>query len=225
MNIAAAKTALLLLLSGCLLPVHASTPSSREWNFEVFLDGKPIGFHSFNLTTSGDTHELQGDARFRVKVLGLTVFNYSHRNVELWQDDCLQRIEASTDNNGRDLFVNGSSDGDSLLVRSGDSSSRLPGCVMTFAYWNPEILDQSRLLNAQTGEYLEVSIERLGEQTLQDQETTALHYRIRSNESDIDLWYSNDQDWLALSTITSGGRELRYRRITATSESADDSGE
>lgn len=225
MNGHAVKTALLVSLCAMLLPVHASSTSSREWHFEVFLDDKPIGFHRFNLTTSGEMQELRGEARFRVKVLGLTVFDYSHENVELWQDDCLQYIEASTDNNGSDLSVYGTSDGDSLVVRGTESSSRLPGCVMSFAYWNPEILEQSRLLNAQTGEYLEVSIEPLGEQTLQDRGTTALHYRIRSSESDIELWYTSDRDWLALSTITDGGRELRYRRITTTDDSASGSSE
>jgi hypothetical protein len=87
---------------------------------------------------------------------------------------------------------------------------------MSFAYWNPAILSQQRLLNAQTGEYLDVSVQQLGEQALQlqDRAVPALHYRIRTGESDIDLWYSTDRDWLALSTATSGG-ELRYRRLPA----------
>ena len=204
-----------------LLPHYAGASSSKEWRFEVFLDDDPIGFHHFELSASGDTRELRGEARFLVKLLGFTVYDYRHQNLELWQDDCLQSIEASTDDNGEDLFVRGSRDGEGMHLQSSNGSRDMPGCIMSFAYWNPAILDQQQLLNAQTGEYLDISVQPLGEQTLQLQgrEVPALHYRLSTNENDIDLWYSSDRDWLALST-TSGGRQLHYRRIAT----ADDSG-
>jgi hypothetical protein len=205
-----------LLLCAAHLPTHASTPENREWRFEVLLDDKPIGFHQFNLNTTGDTRELRGEAQFRVKLLGLTVYRYSHSNLELWEQECLQHIDASTNKNGKGLFVRGSSNGKRLLLENTTGNSSVPGCVMTFAYWNPEILGQQRLLNAQTGEYLDVSVQHLGEKKLRTQDGTvpALHYRISTEESDIDLWYTTDRDWLALSTTISGGRQLYYRRIT-----------
>jgi len=212
--------ALLWLCSACL-PLQVSASTSNEWRFEVFLDDKPIGFHHFQLSTSGDTRELRGEARFSVKLLGLTVYDYSHRNLELWQQDCLQRIEASTDDNGKQLFVRGNNNGEQLLLEDNSGNRSVPGCVMTFAYWNPEILAQQQLLNAQTGEYLDISVQPLGEKTLQLQgsKVTALHYRLSTNENDIDLWYSSDRDWLALSTTTSGGRQLHYRRVATVDES------
>jgi len=42
----------------------------------------------------------------------------------------------------------------------------LPDCIMTFAYWNPRFLDQPRLLNAQNGEYLDVTVHDLGTDTV-----------------------------------------------------------
>jgi hypothetical protein len=205
-----------LLLWAALLPAYAGASSSREWHFEVFLDDKPIGFHSFRLSGAGDTRELRGEARFSVKLLGFTIYDYAHRNLELWRHDCLQRIEASTNDNGEDFHVRGAIEGEQLVLENSTGNSILPGCVMSFAYWNPAILSQQRLLNAQTGEYLDVSVQQLGEHALQLQgrAVPALHYRIGTGESDIDLWYSTDRDWLALSTDTSGG-ELRYRRVPA----------
>ena len=205
----------LALLCMAWLPLHVSASTSNEWLFEVFLDEKPIGFHHFQLNTSVDTRKLRGEARFSVKLLGFTVYDYSHQNLELWQQDCLQRIEASTDDNGKQLFVRGSSNGEQLLLEDNSGNRGVPGCVMTFAYWNPEILVQQQLLNAQTGEYLDISVQPLGEKTLQlqDSDVAALHYRLSTNENDIDLWYSSDRDWLALSTTTSDGRQLHYRRV------------
>ena len=37
------------------------------------------------------------------------------------------------------------------------------GCLMTYAYWNPEMLKQKRLLNSQTGKVEAVNITALGE--------------------------------------------------------------
>lgn len=217
MNTAAVRLLVPLLMWSVLLPAHSKAASSREWHFEVFLDDKPIGFHRFQLNSTGNTHELRAEATFRVTLLGFTVYDYAHKITELWQQDCLQRIDASTDDNGTELFVRGNSKGDRLELQNKSGSSELPGCVMTFAYWNPAILERRQLLNTQTGEYLDVKVQHLGRQTLQTEGRgiPALHYRISSRERDIDLWYSTDRDWLALSSTTSGGRQLHYRRLAS----------
>jgi hypothetical protein len=209
------------------LPLQVCASTSKEWRFEVFLDDRPIGFHHFHLNTSGNTREMRGEAQFNVTLLGFTVYDYSHQNLELWQQDCLQRIEASTDDNGKKLFVRGNSNGGELLLEDNNGNRGISGCVMTFAYWNPEILAQQQLLNAQTGEYLDISVQPLGEKTLQMQgrEVPALHYRLSTSENDIDLWYSSDRDWLGLSTTTSGDRQLHYRRVVTADESGSVDGE
>jgi len=66
MNTTALRAAVLAVLWAALPPAHASASSSREWRFEVFLDDKPIGFHTFRLSDSGATRELRGEARFDV---------------------------------------------------------------------------------------------------------------------------------------------------------------
>ncbi len=215
MNKVTARRLALLWLCTAWLPLLVSASTSNEWRFQVFLDEKPIGYHQFRLNTAGDTRELRGEARFSVKLLGFTVYDYSHQNLELWQQDCLQRIDASTDDNGKELFVRGNSNGEQLLLEDNNGNRGVSGCVMTFAYWNPEILDQQQLLNPQTGEYLDISVRSLGEKTLQFQgrEVPALHYRLSTSEDDIELWYSSERDWLALSTTTRGGRQLHYRRV------------
>ena len=220
MNVSGTHTLAVALLCAALLARPANATTNKEWRFEVYLDDQPIGFHHFQLESSGDTRVLRGEAQFRVKLLGFTVYNYRHRNLERWQHDCLQQIEASTDDNGEDLFVRGSRNGEQLLLQDSSGHRSIHGCVMSFAYWNPEILDQQQLLNAQTGEYQNVSVQPLGRKMLQLQgrEVPALHYLLSTGENDIDLWYSGDHDWLALSTTTDGGRQLHYRRIAIADE-------
>jgi len=222
----AGAIALVSLFAALIQPGSAAT-SNREWRFEVYLDDKPIGYHSFQLSSEAQIQRLRSEARFRVKVLGLTLYTYVHQSLELWQADCLQGVDASTDDNGTDFRVRGERRGEHLLLENQSGETRIPGCVMSFAYWNPAILAQQRLLNVQTGEYVPVSVEQLGNSTLEvdGRAVPATHYRIATDENDIELWYSTNHDWLGLRSTTRGGRLLDYRRVSTTAQPGSANGE
>jgi hypothetical protein len=82
---------------------------------------------------------------------------------------------------------------------------------MSFAYWDPRILDAERLLNSQTGELVPVRVTPLGQDTLavRGESRTADRYRISGKDLQIDVWYSDDR-WVGLEALTDGGRRLRY---------------
>ena len=84
---------------------------------------------------------------------------------------------------------------------------------MTFAYWNPAFLTENKLLNSQTGEYEDVTITRVGEESIQvnDETLAAVKYLIDLKAGPITLWYgARDFRWLALESVAAGGRTLRY---------------
>ena len=227
MNTRAVRAFALVWLFAALIPPGSAATSSREWHFEVYLDDEPIGYHSFQLSSEAQTQRLHSKARFRVKVLGLTLYTYVHQSRELWQADCLQRVDASTDDNGRDFHVRGQRRGEQLLLENQAGETRIPGCVMTFAYWNPAILEQQRLLNVQTGDYVPVSVDQLGKSTLEvdGRAVAATHYRIATDDNDIELWYSTDHDWLGLRSTTRGGRQLDYRRVATAAQAGGENDE
>ena len=89
----------------------------------------------------------------------------------------------------------------------------MAGCVKTFAYWNPDILDEPELLNSQTGELLQVDIEPVANETVtvRGEQVPARRYRLLAKNMELDIWYSQDQGrWLALESTVKGGRKLRY---------------
>ena len=187
----------------------------REWEFRVLLDGSEIGTHQFELQDKGDSKLLQSNAKFDVKFLFFTAFKYRHRNTEEWSDDCLVDIDATTVTNGKTQTVDGEKNGDSFVVNRDDGKAELPACVMTFAYWNPQFLEQPRLLNPQTGEFLDVEVEALPPATLtvRGEEREAQRYRVSAKDMDLKLWYSQDDEWLALESVAKGGRIIRYELI------------
>ncbi|MBM3345981.1 MAG: hypothetical protein FJY55_05715 [Betaproteobacteria bacterium] len=192
--------------------------TAQAWNFRVFLDEKPIGRHSFMLRREGEESELRSEARFEVKLLFVTAYRYAHQAVERWRGNCLAALTASTDDDGKrqSVEVRGRADaagGGPLHVVRREGGQPLPGCVMTYAYWNPDVLQQSRLLNAQTGEWDPVRISDAGEERIEVRGVSvpARRYRIAGPQQPIDLWYSAGREWLALESTVAGGRRLKYR--------------
>lgn len=189
---------------------HASL--SGEWRFKVLLDGSEIGTHRFRVEEREGERRVQSDARFAVKFLFFDAYTYVHEARERWRGDCLQAIESRTDDNGERLRVRGAREGDRFEVATRDGKEALPGCVMSFAYWNPAMLGAARLLNAQTGEYNEVRVEPLSEEVLdvRGRAVPARRYALHARDFRIDVWYAADKQWVQLESRTEGGRMLRY---------------
>lgn len=187
-------------------------PRDTEWNFKVYLDDTQIGHHHFQLAERDDSWLLKSEADFRVKFLFFTAYRYQHVNTEVWSDSCLQRIESNTNANGTEFAVNGFQTGSGFTVETKQFRDDLGDCVKTFAYWDPAILDESYLLNSQTGELLPVEVEGATEETLsiKGEQIPAMRYHLVAKDMELDIWYSTDLRWLALESTVKGGRKLRY---------------
>jgi hypothetical protein len=183
-----------------------------EWRFRVFLDDSEIGYHNFVLIEEGGRRRVLTEAEFRVRFLFVPVYRYEHVNREVWRDGCLEEISSSTDANGKHYTVRGERTGEGFAVEAAGGRSDVGGCVKTFAYWNPGILDETVLLNSQTGELLPVEVQPGGVELLTVGGTPieTRRYRLRAKGMELDLWYSADQRWVALESTVEDGRKLRY---------------
>jgi len=194
----------------------ANTPTEGNWQFEVFLDEKKIGYHDFSVSEDQGIKRVSMEAQFNVKLLFVNVFNYRHQNEEVWRDNCLTSIDAETEANGKDYLVRGQAARGEFWLQSAPAENQMPACVMTFAYWNPEFLKATQLLNSQTGDYEEVTISKVGEEPLsvKGRDVSAIKYSVIGAAAPITLWYAAaDHRWLALESEVRGGRTLRYNPI------------
>ena len=201
-----------LALSASAVPQPADRPDSLEWNFDVYLGDKKVGYHKFRLEEDDASLRLTSEADFRVKLLFVTLYKYRHENSETWNAGCLQRIESRTNANGKEFSVRGIKRPDRFEVETKDARNELSGCVKTFAYWNPDFLQASVLMNPQTGEVLPVSIDRVAIErvSVRGEQVEAQRYRLKASGMDLDLWYSKGREWLGLQSTTKDGRKIRY---------------
>jgi hypothetical protein len=208
---------------GCAAPALA-----ESWNFDVRLDGKPIGTHRFTVEGPAEAREVTSKAAFDVRLLGITVFRYRHEARERWRGDCLQEIRSRTDDDGKPVEVDRRLASTGAPGASGESSaSGVTGdvsCLMSYAYWNPALIRQQRLLNPQTGEVDEVRIERLPDAPLPvgGRDVDASRWRITSTAPSLGksvptrqvltVWRDRAEGrWIGLDAQVKGDRVLTYR--------------
>ncbi|QPF74512.1 hypothetical protein G8A07_17380 [Roseateles sp. DAIF2] len=173
--------------------------ASGRWDFVATLDGKPIGTHRFTVAGPAAARRVESRAQFSVRLLGIPVYRYRHRAEERWQDDCLRELRADTDDDGREQQV----------ARRFDDE-----CVMAYAYWNPLLVRQTRLVDPQTGQAGPVRFEPLPEAAIElhGRPVAARGWRLVSETQRITAWYATEGGrWIGLDAEARGGRQLRYR--------------
>jgi len=203
-----------------VVPVAVDAADARPkaqstWTFRALLDSRPIGEHRFSIAAGQDAAEytLISEAAFAVRMLGVTVYRYRHRAVERWRGDCLVALSSETDDDGQRSSVNAEQQGETFRVVT-PAAQTARGCVMSFAYWNPALRGQHRLINAQTGRIEAVTVTPVEDGSVGpgDRAQPARGWRISGPGRPIVVWYSAQGDWVGLDTTVDGGRQLSYRR-------------
>lgn len=212
------KRYLLIRVCAFLSTVIIALPAvAEEWAFDVFLDKSKIGKHTFTLDQN---RQLTSRAKFNVKVLFIEAYSYDHTAKEQWKENCLASLDANTTEDKVLTNIKGTKINERFEVTDGKTIQTLPACTMTFAYWNPMILTQSKLLNPQNAEYLTTQFEKIGQETIsvKGQPTETTHYKLKGNlngknKLNIELWYNNKNEWVALKSITPEGYIINYKLI------------
>jgi hypothetical protein len=200
-----------------LLGALATAPAMAEQlRFQVYLDERPIGEHSFRIADSGETTRVTSRAAFDVDFLFINAYRYRHTSNETFRGGCLAEIDAETNDNGKRYEVDGEAVGNGFSIRSGDGVERESGCVKTFAYWDRDFLDNRRLLNPQTGELESVRVQPKGRGLVEVEDGSSIQaerYALQTDELTIDLWYNDDLGWVGLESDTGKGKRIVYRRV------------
>ena len=194
---------------GAVALVISNFAFAQEWVFDAVLNDKVIGQHTFIY----EDEKTISNANFKFEYLFMD-FIYQHKSTETWQGDCLKTILSKTDDDGDLYEVSGHITTDQFLVTTNNKATELPLCIMTFAYGNPKILEQKKLMNSQNGEYLDVDIQFIREENhiVKGKEILTDLWEIRAKSDDGDLlvhlWYDENMNWVSLKSQTPIGDML-----------------
>ena len=208
------KRSLAVVLLATALAAHAAD-GTRVYAFKAFLDDRPIGGHRFTVVTEGGDRQVTSEADFAVKFIGITAYRYHHHAQEQWSGDCLASLVSSTDDDGKPAGVRLVKNGDVDEITTGAGKKTESGCLMSYAYWNPAMREQKRLVNPQTGKVDAVTVARVadGHVMVDGKDVAATDWRITGGESPVDVWISDQGDWVGLDSMVGNGKhKLTYRR-------------
>lgn len=192
--------------------------SKMSWQFIVYLDDLEIGRHDFEVITRDGETTVLTKAKFDVSFMFIPIFKYEHSNQEVWNDDCLIKLNSNTFNDGEELFVNLSNNNGLTQIETVNNNVSKSGCVRSFAYWDAELIKSKVLLNTQTGELIDVAYKFFGSEKIRinDEPIDTRRYQLLGKDEagkdiDISLWYNNNNQWVSLESRLENGRFLRYQ--------------
>lgn len=174
-------------------------PPSGTLVFDVSRGGDPMGEHVLEFRQHGDRIEVTVTIEFAVSIAFITVFRYTHRNREIWENGRLISLDSSTDDDGDAFFVRAERSDAGLEVDGSSGRFTAPAETLSATYWRAETIDQQRLLDTQYGRLADVRSRRLTEQVIEAAQRQVVADRYRTEgDLDLDVWYSPAGQWVKL---------------------------
>ena len=177
---------LLMLLMIVFGAAAAAEPARIDLAFDVLRKDSPMGSHTISVRRDGANIIAEIAIDLKIKFAFVTLFEYAHRNREVWRDNRLVSIDTTTNNDGKLFRITGRADAEGFRVTDGDGIERVfePGVLPT-SYWHPRTPEATQLLNTQTGELAQVSITPASA----DPATAPGRQYVVSGDLDLNLWY------------------------------------
>jgi len=213
----AVATAGLILTTAC-----ASVQAQERASYTFYRNGAAVGRHVVQSSAPGPRHTVDVSTHVAVQIANrITLFRYSHQSHETWEGERLVALDSRTDDDGRQHRVLASSGAAGLVVRAtipevenASTSDRMmsfsamtterlveqvvPGNVLPSSWSHFKIVQQTRLLNSQTGNVMPISVQQLGTDVVQTGigQIPATRYRLSGMVAPLDIWYDNRGRWL-----------------------------
>lgn len=203
------------VLSGAVIassPAAANTPGRSE--FEILMNGKPVGRHSVTVSKSADITNVRIAIDMAGKI-GPIGFTYRHRCEEAWRGAQLTSLTCTDRENRSSKSVAANLRGADLVVDGTGFKGSAPAGILPSSWWRVSTINQTRLLDSRDGKLSRVNVNRVGEDVLQIGGTPvrANHYRMRGAVN-TDLWYDATGHWVR-TAFKIAGQSFDYRKVTS----------
>jgi hypothetical protein len=189
----------------------------KSVRFRVLWQGDDIGHHNVTVTPTADGHGMSvvTSIRMKVKVGPFTAFNYEHDSTEAWRDGLLQSLVSKTDDDGDDLTLKGQATAGGFSAVGPKGAFLAPADVLTTnCMWLPELVDQTKIIDAQKGELVTLVSKPLGEEkvVVKGKDREAERHSIKTPFVGGSLWYDLAGNWVR-SKLEIKGETLEYSLV------------
>ena len=194
----------------------------KKIEMEVLRNGEVIGYSNYFFENSKKKMTVKNYTKFKVDLLGMTVFSISSEAIEKYENDKLIYFKSNTFQNDKEKYVNLNYD-KSLKKFIIDGSSYKGeaslDCIIG-SWWNHKIFKANKQISPLSGSVKEQIVTFVGKEkiNINNKEYLTEHFKIKSKDENLpddkklnfDIWY-NPENKLIIKVSYSKMGDWEYR--------------
>ena len=194
----------------------------KKIEMEVLRNGEVIGYSNYFFENSKKKMTVKNYTKFKVDLLGMTVFSISSEAIEKYENDKLIYFKSNTFQNDKEKYVNLNYD-KSLKKFIIDGSSYKGeaslDCIIG-SWWNHKIFKANKQISPLSGSVKEQIVTFVGKEkiNINNKEYLTEHFKIKSKDENLpddkklnfDIWY-NPENKLIIKVSYSKMGNWEYR--------------
>ena len=194
----------------------------KKIEMEVLRNGEVIGYSNYFFENSKKKMTVKNYTKFKVDLLGMTVFSISSEGIEKYENDKLIYFKSNTFQNDKEKYVNLNYD-KSLKKFIIDGSSYKGeaslDCIIG-SWWNHKIFKANKQISPLSGSVKEQIVTFVGKDkiNINNKEYLTEHFKIKSKDENLpddkklnfDIWY-NPENKLIIKVSYSKMGDWEYR--------------
>ena len=192
--------------------------------FDIYRNNKHIGTHIFSFKKSGDEIEVESEIKFKIKKLGILLYEYHAEGVEIYKDGKLIKFNSKTDQNGKNKYVNIIFGNNEYTIDGSSYKGTAPVEYLIGTWWNHSIVKAKAQISAVSGRIIKQKVEFLGKEIIKfgEKNYNTLHFNFSSTDKKLtknkklntDVWYDEKTlYWVKASFKKKGTWEYRLKSI------------
>ena len=217
------KIIILLILISFPFSTKAHVQHYEDLNrieFDIYRNQNHIGKHVFSFKKLNGELVVESEINFEIKKLGIVLYKYHVKGMEIYKDGKLVKFNSKTNQNGKVKHVNLRLDNEEFSIDGSSYQGKAPIDFMIGTWWNHSIVEASAQISAVSGRIIKQKVTFLGKETIKihDKIYNTLHFNFSSTDKKLakdkklntDVWYDEKSlNWVKASFKKKGKWEYR----------------
>ena len=195
-------------------------------NMEIFRDGEVIGYSNYFFEHEDKGMTVKNYTKFKVELLGVTVFSISSEAIEKYKNDKLISFKSNTFQNDKEKYVklNYNDSSKKFIIDGSSYKGKAPLDHLLGTWWNHSIVEAEAQISAVSGRIIKQKVTFLGKETIKlgNKNYNTLHFNFSSTDKKLDkkkklntdVWYDEKNlNWVKASFVKNGKWEYRLKNI------------
>ena len=192
--------------------------------YELFRNNKPIGYHKYEFTRSGENLIVNSEVNFKITKLGIDLYNYYAKSEEKYKNGVFIGFESKTNQNKKNKYVNINVDSANkdLIIDGSSYKGKASNDIIIGTWWNHEIVQKQAQISAVSGRIIEQNVKFIGKEEVKIENKTYKTLKFNFSSSDpslskdkklnTDVWYEEDTYlWIKAAFDKTGYWEYRLK--------------